>query len=112
MFIENHHVEVATGIVSSRPCIVANGDGHIFLFPGIYVVTTISCHDLAFSSFAVLCVTTKFLCCNTVSVASHFDPRRDNFFWSPSVCVVTIILCRDLTVFPSIEFCVATPFLL
>ena len=74
------------------------------------VVTTISCHDLDFSSFAELCVAIKFLCRNTVSVVSQFDPCRDNFFWSPSVCVVTTISCRDLTVFPFTEFYVATTF--
>ena len=71
-------------------------------------MTTISCRDLAFSSFTELCVATKFLCHNTVYVASHFYPRRDNFFWSPSVCVATTILCRDLTVCPFTEFCVMT----
>ena len=71
-------------------------------------MTIISCRDLAFSSFAELCVETKFLCRNTVSIASHFDPRHENFFWSPSVCVVTTISCRDLTVFPFTEFYVAT----
>ena len=71
-------------------------------------MTIISCRDLDFSSFAELCVMTKFLCHNTVSVASHFDPLRDNFLWSPSVCVVTTISCHDLIVFPFTEFCVGT----
>ena len=71
-------------------------------------MTTISCRNLAFSSFAELCVTTKFLCRNTVVVASHFDPRHDNFFWSPSVCVATTISCCNLTVAPFTEFYVAT----
>ena len=51
---------------------------------------------------------TKFLCRNTVSVASHFDSCRDNFFWSPSVCVATTISCRDLVVFSFIAFRVTT----
>ena len=85
--------------------------------PGSCVVITISCRNLAFSSFAELCVAIKFLCHNTVFVVSQFDPHRDNFFWSPSVCVATTISCRDLTVFPFTESCVlttfvATPFLL
>ena len=63
-----------------------------------------------FSSFAELCVVTKFLCRNTVSVASHLDPHRDNFLWSPSVYVKTIISCRDLTVFPFTKSYVATTF--
>ena len=65
------------------------------MFPGICVVTTIPCCDLALSSFAELCVATKFLYLNTVSVASHFDSRCDNFFWCPSVCVATTIPCHD-----------------
>ena len=77
---------------------------------GSCVMTTISCRDLAFSSFAELCVGTKFLCRNSISVVIQFDPHRDNFFWSPSVCVTTIISCRDLTVFSFTEFCVATTF--
>ena len=74
-------------------------------------MTTSPCCDLAFSSLAELCVATKFLCRNTVSIASHFDSHRDNFFWSPSVCVATTISCRDLVVFPFIEFYVATTIL-
>ena len=78
MFLENHHVAVATAIVSSWPHLVSSSDdsccNHIFLFPGIYVATTISCQDLAFSSFAELCVETKFLCPNTVSIVSQFNP--------------------------------------
>ena len=77
---------------------------------GSCVATTFSCRDLDFSSLAELCVATKFLCRNTVSIASHFDPRHDNFLWSPSVCVATTILCCDLTVFPFTEFCVTTTF--
>ena len=114
MFPENHHVAVVTGITSLWPCLVASSDDfccdHIFLFLGCCVATTISCCDLAFSSFAELCVMIKFLCRNTVSVASHLDPRRDNFFWSPSVYVVTTISCRDSTVFPFTKLCVATTF--
>ena len=73
-------------------------------------MTTISCRDLDFSSFAELCVTKKFLYRNIVYVTSHLDPHCDNFFWSPSVYVATTISCRDLTVFPFTEFCVATTF--
>ena len=71
-------------------------------------MTSISCRDLDFSSLVDFCVATKFLCRNTVYVASHFDSRSDNFLWSPSVCVATSISCRDLAVFPFTEFGVAT----
>ena len=71
-------------------------------------MTIIPCCDLDFYSLDDLCVATKFLCCNTVSVTNHFDSHRDNFFWSPSVCVTTTISCRDLAVFPFTELCFAT----
>ena len=73
-------------------------------------MTTISCRSLDFSFFSELCVTTKFIYRNIVSVASHLDPHCDNLFWSPSVYVATTISCRDLIVFPFTEFCVATTF--
>ena len=73
-------------------------------------MTIISCRDLDFSFFAELCVATNFLCRNTAFVANHFDPRRDNFFWSSSVYVATTISCHDLIVFPFTKFCVATTF--
>ena len=83
---------------------------YIFMSPCSCVATTISCRDLAFPSFAQLCVAKKFLCRNTVSVVSQFYPRHDNFFWSLSVCVATTISSRDLIVFSFTEFCVPTTF--
>ena len=114
MFLENHHVAVATGIASSRPRLVSSSEDfccdHIFMSLGSCVASTISCRDLDFSSFVELCVAEKFLCRYTISIVSQFDPRRDNFFWSPCVCVATTISCHDLIVFPFTEFCVVTTF--
>ena len=38
------------------------------------VATTISCRDLTVFPSSGLCVATSFLCRDTISVVSHFDP--------------------------------------
>ena len=70
-------------------------------------MTTIPCCDLAFSSLAELCVVTKFLCSNTVSVSSHFDSHSDNFS-GLQVFVSRPQFYVETAVFPFTKFGVVT----